>query len=104
CAGCNQRNRRDLCWQRRGWCYDILRAAEIPATNTKKKVVITVEHLEGDAKQRLLVTKMVEALKEKGITLQRHDKNEFDPGDWYGNSYYHTKSGNLQAGFVELIA
>lgn len=36
--------------------------------------------------------------------LQRNDKNGFDPGDWYGNSYFNTEPGNLQAGFVELIA
>lgn len=54
----------ETCAGKGGWRYDILRAAEIPATNTKKKAVITVEHLEGNAKQRLLITNMVEALKE----------------------------------------
>lgn len=39
----------ETCAAKGGWCYDILRAAEIPATSTKKKAVITVEQLEGNA-------------------------------------------------------
>ncbi|CAM9835264.1 unnamed protein product [Ectocarpus sp. 6 AP-2014] len=63
----------ETCAGKGGWCYDILRAAEIPATNTKKKAVVTVEQLEGNAKQRLLVMKMVEALKEKGVTRKHFE-------------------------------
>lgn len=33
----------ETCAGKGGWCYDVLRATEIPTTNTKKKAVITDE-------------------------------------------------------------
>lgn len=61
----------DQCLGDNGWCYNILRAAEVASTDLRKKSVGSVDtggRLRGNADQERKIAAVVEGLKAKGVT------------------------------------
>ncbi|CAM9791934.1 unnamed protein product [Ectocarpus sp. 6 AP-2014] len=57
-----------------GWCYDILRVAEVASTSVKKRPVFTEKQLRGvDEVQRRRIAAVVEGLKSRGIRREHFE-------------------------------
>lgn len=93
----------ETCSGKGGWCYDILRAAEIPATKTKKKAVITVVQLDGNATQKAFDHENGGSIEGKGITRMHFElasvcasvRDVFTSYPLRNQGFYYRRAANL---------
>ncbi|CAM9122195.1 unnamed protein product [Ectocarpus sp. 12 AP-2014] len=63
----------DKCFGDNGWCYDILRTAEVASTSLKKKPVFTEKQLQGNEDQKKRIAAVAQGLKDRNITREHFE-------------------------------
>ncbi|CAM9873280.1 unnamed protein product, partial [Ectocarpus fasciculatus] len=62
------------CAGKGGWCYDILKAAQVAAQNTAKKAQFKEEQLQGDEDQKERIAHVVRGLRARGISRKDFER------------------------------